>query len=101
MSMKAIQQIIFDQSQNNNSNAFWFIIPPNYKSQYKHIKRLTLKANVQKISQITVTSTLQKKGFASICTKILLQMVVKIGNKLWVPKLSSRLEGLGVMLIGI
>ena len=44
---------------------------------------------------------MQKKGFASIMTKILLQMAAKIGNKLWVPKVSSKIPVSGVMMVGI
>lgn len=80
---------------------FWFIIPPTFKSQYKMIKRATLKANIQQNSQISLTSTLAKKGFASIITKVLLQMIVKVGNKLWVPRLSNQVQNKGVMIIGI
>ena len=80
---------------------FWFIIPPNFKSYYKNLKQMTLKAGVDKNSQIAVTSTLQKKGVNSIITKILLQMAAKVGNKLWVPKIPSRVFNCGVLLIGI
>jgi hypothetical protein len=37
---------------------------------------------------------------ASILTKILLQMAAKVGNKLWVPKVSQKLQSSGVLLIG-
>lgn len=52
-------------------------------------------------SQVTVVSNLEKKGFQSIFTKILLQMSVKVGNKLWVPKVSNKVQSSGVMFIGI
>jgi hypothetical protein len=42
-----------------------------------------------------------KKGFNSILTKILLQMAAKVGNKLWVPRVSAKLAGSGLVLIGI
>jgi hypothetical protein len=51
---------------------------------------MVLKAGISMNSQVTLTSTLQKKGFNSILTKILLQMAVKVGNKLWVPKLPQK-----------
>jgi hypothetical protein len=66
---------------------FWFIIPANFKHQYKNLKRMLLNSKIERNSQVTVSNTLQKKGFASILTKILLQMTAKIGNKLWVPKI--------------
>lgn len=87
-------------SANGTANVFWFIIPPNFKTQYKSIKRLCLKTGIEKVSQVCVTSTLQKKGMASILTKILLQMAAKVGNKLWVPKVSQKLQNSGVLLIG-
>ena len=88
------------ESGNGNSNIFWFIIPSSFKTQYKNIKRLCLKAGVEKFSQVSVTNTLQKKGMASILTKILLQMAAKVGNRLWVPKVSQKLQNSGVLLIG-
>jgi hypothetical protein len=62
---------------------------------------MTLKANIQMKSQFTLISTLNKKGFNAICTKILLQMATKVGNKLWLPQISQRLTSIGVMIIGI
>ncbi len=52
-------------------------------------------------SQVTVSSSLERKGFASVFTKILLQMSAKVGNKLWVPRISSKVQGSGIMLIGM
>ena len=49
---------------------------------------------------MTVTNTF-KKGFASVVTKVLLQMASKVGNTLWLPKVSKQVEGAGVMLVGI
>jgi hypothetical protein len=60
-----------------------------------------LKEGVEINSQVTVTTSLQKKGFASIFTKVLLQMAAKIGNKLWVPKVSAKVQSSGVVLIGL
>ena len=38
----------------------------------------------------------------SIVTKILLQMTAKVGNKLWVPKVPSKLTvSSGILMIGI
>jgi aubergine len=44
---------------------------------------------------------MQKKGFNSVMTKILLQMAAKVGNKLWVPRVSPRVPAAGVMMVGI
>jgi hypothetical protein len=82
---------------------FWFIIPPNFKSQYKALKRMTLKAGVEVNSQVTVSSNLSaiEKKVQTVFTKVLLQMAAKIGNKLWLPKISSKVQSSGVMFIGI
>lgn len=53
-----------------------------------------------KVTQVTLTSTLAKKGFASILTKILIQIACKVGNIAWAPKISNAL-GNKVMLVGI
>ena len=47
------------------------------KSYYKNIKRLSLKSQNPKITQVSLTTTLAKKGFASILTKILIQIASK------------------------
>jgi aubergine-like protein len=101
MAMKKIENIIQDESESKTSNIFWFIIPSNYKTQYKTLKRMTLKSGVEINSQVTVSSNLEKKGSPSIFTKILLQMAAKVGNKLWVPRISPKIQNSGVMLIGI
>lgn len=49
---------------------------------------------------MSLTSTLSKKGFASILTKILIQVASKVGNIPWSPKLSSNFAK-SYMLIGI
>ena len=90
-----------DEGDSKTSNMFWFIIPPNYKSQYKALKKMTLKSSSEIYSQVTVSSTLERKGFASIFTKILLQMSAKVGNKLWVPKISPKVQSSGIMFVGI
>lgn len=99
--LKNIESAITKECENGSANMFWFIIPPSFKTYYKNLKQFTLKAGVGRNSQFAVTSTLQKKGMASILTKILLQMAAKVGNKLWVPKVPSRLYNCGVLLIGI
>lgn len=62
---------------------------------------MILRNGIERNSQVSLTSTMQNKNFNSIVTKILLQMAAKVGNKLWVPKISSKLTGSGVMMIGI
>ena len=74
-----------------------FVVIPNFlKHNYQDIKKQCLqKSNV--ISQCAVESTLKKKNLQSIATKILLQMIAKRGNILWVPKLSTSLKDTMIM----
>ena len=44
------------------------------------------------VCQIATEGTLRKKNFKSIATKILLQMVAKRGNTLWVPQSVQKIE---------
>jgi hypothetical protein len=41
--LKNIENIVNSENEGKTSNMFWFIIPPNFKSQYKTLKRMTLK----------------------------------------------------------
>jgi len=70
------------------------------KSQYKNIKQLSLKPDNPKPTQVTLTTTLAKKGFASILTKVLLQISSKVGNVPWAPRVPSSLNP-KTMLLGI
>lgn len=98
--LKSLEKIISDESA-NGANMFWFVIPTSFKNNYSCIKKLVLKNGIEQNSQVTVASTFQKKGFNSVFTKILLQMAAKVGNKLWVPKVPSKVLGSGVLMIGI
>lgn len=51
------------------------------------------------LSQVVVEATLRKKGLQSIATKILLQIVAKRGNILWVPQISVQTD-FSAMLVG-
>lgn len=99
--LKAIETALKAECDSKTSNMFWFIIPPSFKTQYKFVKRMTLKSGLEINSQVTISTNLQKKGFQSIFTKILLQMAAKLGNKLWVPKTSQKIANSGALLIGI
>ena len=100
--VKSIESIINKElAQSNQTNMFWFIIPNSFKTHYSSLKKLVLKEGIEVNSQVCLVSTLQKKGFASVFTKILLQMSAKIGNKLWVPKVSKEVPSSGILLIGI
>lgn len=65
-------------------NLLFIAIPNCLKTQYKRIKDYCL-FNVKRISQIACEGTLGKKNVQSIATKILLQIIAKKGNILWVP----------------
>lgn len=80
------------------SNIALIVIPPNMKSQYKRIKEASLLEN-KLVCQVAVEATLRKKNAQSIATKILLQIIAKRGNTLWVPKTKAKIED--TMLIGI
>ena len=75
--MVEIQKYILDkEGQFDDFDVNWFIIPPNMKAHDKNIKRLSLKPQNPKITQVTLTTTLAKKGFTSILTKILIQIAI-------------------------
>lgn len=44
------------------------------------------------MTQCVVDNTLRKKNLQSIATKLLLQMIAKRGNILWVPKTTCRIS---------
>lgn len=62
------------------------------KSHYKKIKEKCLLSN-QIVCQIVTEGTLKKNGIKSIATKILLQLIAKRGNTLWVPESTLKLSG--------
>ena len=73
-----------------STNLILIVLPNNLKSYYPKIKQdlLSAKAGKEMISQFVVESTLKKKGVQSVHTKLLLQMLAKRGNILWVPSYS-------------
>ena len=73
------------------------VIPMNFKNNYKIIKNFTIK--LECVTQVVTEGTLRKKGLQSIATKVLLQMIAKRGNILWVPRISIDLE-FSAMLVG-
>ncbi len=98
--LRMIEKLV-EQECEKDTNMFWFIIPPSFKTSYSGLKKIMLKAGIEKNSQVTVAPTLMKKGVQSILTKILLQMAAKVGNKLWVPRVPQKVSASGVMMIGI
>jgi argonaute-like protein implicated in RNA metabolism and viral defense len=69
-------------------NICCIVIPNNLKTQYARIKKQALIDN-NMICQIVTDGTLRKKNLQSIATKVLLQIIAKRGNTLWVPKSKS------------
>jgi len=70
------------------------------KSQYKKIKRYALMSQSRIITQVTLESTLAKKGFNSIATTLLIQIATKTGNVPWVPEPPKGLPN-RLMIVGI
>lgn len=99
--MAAIDRFITDpEGKFGGFNMYWFILPNNLKNQYGKIKKMAMDSPNPKLTQMTVAATLNKKGFNSIITKILLQMASKVGNALWLPKAPTDC-GTKTMMIGI
>jgi hypothetical protein len=71
-------------------NICLIILPNQLKAQYKKVKAEAL-LHHKIVCQITTDGTLKKKNLQSIATKILLQIIAKRGNTLWVPRLPANL----------
>lgn len=66
-------------------NICLIILPNSLRTQYKKVKAEAL-VHHKIICQVTTEATLKKKNLQSIATKILLQIIAKRGNTLWVPR---------------
>ncbi len=73
------------------------VIPISLKTQYKLIKNKSIVSS-EMLTQVMVDSQFNKKGFQSIATKVLLQIIAKRGNTLWVPRPIGEIKS--CMLIG-
>lgn len=83
-------------------NLVFLVLPASLKAQYPKIKRWALKSSSHIITQVALESTLAKKGFSSIATKLLIQIAAKVGNTPWAPeqpKNSSSFDR--VMIVGV
>lgn len=89
--ISAIDKYVSRAAEQEGCNICLVIIPNQLKSQYKKIKEACL-VNNSIICQIATEGTLKKKNFRSIATKILLQMIAKRGNTLWVPQSIKKME---------
>ena len=88
--VSAIDKYVYKAADQEGCNICLIIIPNQLKGQYKQIKENCL-VNTKIICQVATEGTLRKKNFKSIATKILLQMVAKRGNTLWVPQSAQKL----------
>lgn len=75
-----------ENAKKDGCNLLFIVIPNILKTQYKKIKDYCL-LDIKSVSQIATEGTLGKKNVQSIATKILLQIIAKKGNILWVPTL--------------
>jgi hypothetical protein len=78
-----------------------FILPAKAKAKYPDVKKLCYSDQDSCVnSQVALETKLSNpKSMQSVATKILLQMAVKVGNILWVPKPPKTDNK--VMIIGI
>lgn len=86
-----IDECVYDAAEKEGCNICLILIPNQLKTQYKKIKEKCLLTN-KIVCQIATEGTLRKKNFRSIATKILLQMIAKRGNTLWVPESAMKME---------
>ena len=89
--INAIDDCVYKAAEKEDCNICLVLIPNQLKTQYKKIKEKCLLTN-KIICQIATEGTLRKKNFKSIATKILLQMIAKRGNTLWVPESAMKME---------
>lgn len=89
--INAIDDCVYKAAEKEDCNICLILIPNQLKSQYKKIKEKCLLTN-KIVCQIATEGTLRKKNFKSIATKILLQMIAKRGNTLWVPESAMKME---------
>lgn len=60
------------------------------KTDYKKLKSSTMSGEL--VTQVITDATMRKKNLQSIATKVLLQIIAKRGNILWVPETRSKLS---------
>jgi hypothetical protein len=80
----------------NEINFCLMVLPQMLKQCYGEIKRECFnRFNI--LSQFVLDGTLRKKNIQSIATKILLQIIAKRGNILWVPLGTARVNNAMIM----
>ena len=95
--MGVIERLLKEGVEKEGINVGLIILPGQMKRDYKKVKSSCLLENGV-ICQIALEPTLRKKNVQSICTKILLQIIAKRGNTLWVPNFNGKLAK--TMIIG-
>jgi aubergine len=101
----AIKLIDRALAQYEKCNLLMVTIPMGLKTSYPKLKQATLAITEKReiLTQFVVENTLKKKGVQSIHTKLLLQMIAKRGNILWIPSYQEEMNKVmeKVMLLGI
>ena len=87
---------LIDACAKDDVNLCLIILASTKKESYQKLKKYALKNEM--MTQMLTTKKIQGKGVTSVFTKVLLQMLAKRGNTLWVPE--SPKEILNIMLIG-
>lgn len=79
------------KAYNSDYNICLLVLPNNMKNDYKKLKQYTI-TQIEMATQVMVEATLNKRGLQSIATKVLLQIIAKRGNTLWVPKTTFKIS---------
>lgn len=100
--MSDIETLLADKGNKikDSHNLVLFVLPDALKSQYKKLKKWALLSQSEIVTQMTLESTMNKKGFNSIATKILIQIAVKVGNTPWIPEPPKGISE-KIMIMGI
>ena len=72
-------------------NICLIILPTPWKHEYKKIKTYTV-GDMEIATQVMLDSAFRKKNAQSVFTKILLQILAKRGNILWVPSTPHKIS---------
>jgi hypothetical protein len=83
-------------SMHSSINICLIVLPGNMKNDYKRIKKSAI--NEEMVTQVITEITIRKKNIQSIATKVLLQIIAKRGNILWVPETAHTVKN--CMLLG-
>jgi hypothetical protein len=89
-----------------DANILMVVIPNNLKTAYPKFKQATLCSDRETpiVTQFVTDGTLRRKsGAQSVHTKLLLQMIAKRGNILWVPSYQEEMNNAldKTMLMGV